>query len=114
MLGRQKVEIKISSYCLVLSPARQFRILGHNPNKDEVYSPAPNIRLLLLSNHFVPKAFPTDKSLPSRKRKATQLLTMASIPASEGLAPEPPLLPLPQLNRPPGAKSWLLESMEPG
>lgn len=35
-------------------------------------------------------------------------------PESAGFAPEPPLLPLPQLSRPPGAKSWLLESMDPG
>lgn len=36
------------------------------------------------------------------------------LPESAGLAPDPPLLPLPQLSLPPGAKSWLLESIEPG
>lgn len=36
------------------------------------------------------------------------------LPESAGFAPDPPLLPLPQLSRPPGAKSWLLESMDPG
>lgn len=41
------------------------------------------------------------------------LAPMAS-PGSAGLAPIPPLLPLPQLSRPPGAKSWLLVSIDPG
>lgn len=36
------------------------------------------------------------------------------LPESAGFAPDPPLLPLPQLSRPPGAKSWLLESINPG
>lgn len=36
------------------------------------------------------------------------------LPESAGLAPDPPLLPLPQLSLPPGAKSWLLESIDPG
>lgn len=36
------------------------------------------------------------------------------LPESAGFAPDPPLLPLPQLSLPPGAKSWLLESIDPG
>lgn len=44
----------------------------------------------------------------------TTKLAPHRLPESAGFAPDPPLLPLPQLRRPPGAKSWLLESINPG
>jgi len=52
---------------------------------------------------------PPPPTLPNSTQPAPRCL-----PESAGFAPDPPLLPLPQLSRPPGAKSWLLESMDPG